>query len=282
MSAFTLINSLEKLELEFKSNGIDYTSPGFYDSEVFLQKEQENRDYLCHYASYVNNVAYTQEYLRKAEREIPFIAELLFRELVKDGRLGACIDASSVLSRILELEGFWNYTVKGSLTIKFDPNLGITTKHFWAADLVENPDIKAAHVWVVAPPFKVVDITVSRQPYQYKEQDYIPNYVCTTAGAECEINEIDLISPDYSRLLTRQGVLGNKLRHIKRGFDEFTSNFKPLLIEFSSVSLKYVQIGISAPDLPLEQITALNLSGKLGVEFYKDVIRPELFKLRAQ
>jgi hypothetical protein len=282
MKNFKQITSLKSLEQEFKKNGIDYSSAGFYDSKQFLQKEHENPDYLCHYASYVNSKTYGEGYLEKARKEIPLITELLFNELLKDGRLGACIDASSVLSRILELEGFWNYTVNGSLTIEFLSELEISTKHFWAANLIENVNIKAAHVWVVAPPFKVVDITASRQPFQNNERKHMPNFVCSSIGKDCNINEIDLISPAYSTLLTLKGFRGNKFHHIKPGFDDFTQSFKPLLIEFDEVNLKYVQIGISAPDLPLEKITALNLCGKLGIEIYKEVIKPELLKLRAQ
>jgi hypothetical protein len=35
----------------------------------------------------------------------------VWEELVKDGRLGACIDIGMILSRILEEEGFWELAV---------------------------------------------------------------------------------------------------------------------------------------------------------------------------
>ena len=155
------------LEKHFKKLNIDYNSIAFYDSNEFLKQEQKNNRFLELYANYVNEKKYSIEYIERAKKEIPLIAKILNQELKKDGRLGACIDISIVLSRILEKEGYWNYLTKGSLTIDFPIESKIETKYFWSVD---DGEFQSGHTWVVAPPFNVIDIALRQQPYKGEEQ----------------------------------------------------------------------------------------------------------------
>src|SRR6266511_5404545 len=123
------MSEYEKLSQEFARHGIDVTKPGFYDDPQFLEQEKSNPDFLDNYASFVRNRPYDGAYLVKARAEIPVIAEAVHAELVTDGRLGACVDVGMMLSRILEQEGYWNYQVKGSLTIEFPPKHVIKPKY---------------------------------------------------------------------------------------------------------------------------------------------------------
>nr|WP_281719610.1 hypothetical protein [Nitrosomonas nitrosa] len=273
--------SLIDLEREFVKRGIDFASIGFYDNPTFLKIERAQPDFLANYANYVNKRAYSPEYLQRAQKEIPFIAEILHSELVTDGRLGACVDASIGLSRILEKEGFWNYIVKGSLTIEFPTKLGIANKHFWSVDVLGENEIAAAHAWVVAPPYYVVDITVSQQPYQGSEKEHIPKFICSPKFETFEVVEIDLISPSASEIMTLEGIKGNKLIHIKKNYHDFIETFKPCLIELNGIKFKYITIGISAPDEPLEKVKTLKLSGKFPLEIYNALIKPKLGQFRA-
>jgi hypothetical protein len=272
--------SLTDLEQEFKKNSIDFSSVGFYDNPSFLKIERTQPDFLANYANYVNKRAYSAEYIQKAQKEILFIAEILHGELVTDGRMGACVDVSIALSRILEKEGFWNYIVKGSLTIEFSNNLGIANKHFWSVDVLSEREIAAAHAWVVAPPYYVVDIAVSQQPYQGSEKEHIPKLICSLEFKPFEVVEIDLISPSASAIMTLEGIKGNKLIHIKNDYHDFIKTFKPCLIELNDIKFKYTTIGISAPDEPIERVKTLNLNGKFPLEIYNDIIKPKLIKLR--
>jgi hypothetical protein len=272
--------SLVDLEREFVKSSIDFSSIGFYDDPSFLKIERAQPDFLANYANYVNKRAYPPEYIQRAQIEIPFIAEILYRELVTDGRMGACVDASIALSRILEKEGFWNYIVKGSLTIEFPTKLGIANKHFWSVDVLGERKIAAAHAWVIAPPFYVVDITVSQQPYQGSEKEHIPKFICSPEFKPFEVAEIDLISSSASAIMTLEGVKGDKLIRIKNGYHDFIKTFNPCLIELNDIKFKYTTIGISAPDEPLEKVKTLKLSGKFPLEIYNDIIKPKLVEFR--
>ncbi|WP_277017303.1 hypothetical protein [Flavobacterium lindanitolerans] len=265
------------LETEFKRLAIDFNNIGFYDSHNFLKVERHNPIFLEKYAEYVLSRAYFDEYIRKAELEIPFISSILNKELIRDGRLGACIDVSIVLSRILEKEGFWNYIPKGSLSIDFPTSSKIKTKYFWSVDV---GDFQAGHCWVVAPPFNVIDLSVKQQPYMGKEQEYIPDYVCSESKSIPKVHEIDIMSPTMSNILELKGIKKDKLNYIKDNFEQFQNTFKPIEISERGTSFKYITTAISAPDNPLETITTLKLNDKYGIELYNDLVVPELKKLR--
>ncbi|WP_179020754.1 hypothetical protein [Winogradskyella forsetii] len=272
--------SLKAADLEniFKRFHIDYKTPGFYDSQEFLFQEQRDHSFLEKYAEYINAQTYSSTYLERASGEIPFIARILNQELVKDGRLGACIDVSMVLSRILEREGFWNYTTKGSLTITFPKDSGLENKYFWTVDTGTH---SAGHSWVVAPPFTVVDLTLKQQPYSQNEQKLISDYICSTQKTETSIDELDVISPSILLDAKLQGFKGNKLKFVGTNFLNISERFPALQIEKENNFYKYVTVAISASEDPLETITTLKLSNRIGIEIYNDLILPELLKLRA-
>lgn len=271
--------SLKATDLEniFKRFNIDYKKPGFYDSQEFLFQEQRDYSFLEKYAEYVNVKDYSTNYLERANFEIPFIAQLLHQELIKDGRLGACVDVSMVLSRILEREGFWNYTTKGSLTITFPKNSGLEKKYFWTVD---NGEHSAGHSWVVAPPFMVIDLTLKQQPYKQNEQKLISDYICSTQKTETSIDELDVISPSILLDAELQGLKGNKLKFVGTNFLNISERFPALQIEKENNFYKYITVAISASENPLETITTLKLSNRIGIEIYNDLILPELLKVR--
>jgi len=261
----------------FEALNIDYSKIGFYDSQEFREIEEHIPSFLEKYAEYIKVKTYSKDYLKKASLEIPFIAHLLNEEIIRDGRLGACIDASMVLTRILEKEGYWNYLTKGSLTIMYPKNSNIKTDYFW---FVDDPKIKTGHSWVVAPPFTVIDITTRQQVFKGGQEKYIPKLICSTSKKTTKIYEIDLISPVASAFCDFQGIKTNKLNLIRNDFKEFIKIFPPYEIVENQLILKYVTVATSAPAEPLEEITSLKLRGKFGYEIYNEIIKPKLSELR--
>ncbi|HHV86869.1 MAG TPA: hypothetical protein GXX42_13840 [Petrimonas sp.] len=267
---------MNRLETEFTTAGIDFSKVGFYDDPNFLICEQRNHRYLETYAEYVLTKKYAPEYIERAKKEIPFIANLLNEELIKDGRLGACIDISIGLSRILEQEGFWNYIPKGSLTIDFPAATKIQKKFFYTANF---GNFDAGHVWVVAPPFTVIDLSVKQQPYQDKAAEYLPNFICSTSEIGTKANDSDIISPEGIVYMKMHGI-NNGMNHIKPDWKEFLVKFKSIEVKENNVVLKYITTGISAPDMPIEKVETLRVSGRITIEIYNDIIIPKLKEFR--
>ncbi|MBN3527214.1 hypothetical protein [Paenibacillus apiarius] len=59
-----------------------------------------------------------------------------------DGAKGTCVNISMMLSIVLEQEGFWNFYVKGALTIEFPSRAKIRSKYYWP---VERGQFSATH-----------------------------------------------------------------------------------------------------------------------------------------
>lgn len=269
---------MTEIEQIYNDLNIDYSKIGFYDSPEFMAIEKSIPSFLESYAKFVLERNYSKEYIAKAQSEIPFITRILNEELKKDGRLGACIDMSIALSRILEKEGYWNYITKGSLTINFAKKLGINPKYFWSIDF---GDFQAGHSWIVAPPFSVVDSSLGQQPFKEGENKYLADFICSQSDRTESIKEIDVMSPDASRFLDINGIKENRLEACKPNMNSFLKIFKPIVHkENEDFSLKYVTTAISAPDQPLEKVGTLKLSGKLAVEIYNELIIPKLKERR--
>lgn len=272
-------NPFDIISSDFLGNGIDVSEPGFYDHPAFISVEKKYPKYLNNYARYVQTQNYSSEYLDRAKKEIPFIAKVLHEELVKDGRLGACIDISMVLSRILEMEGYWNYIVKGALTLIFQPDSGIRTKHYWPIDFT---NAQAGHVWVAAPPFNIIDITIKQQPFHEGEERFLPDYVIEEGYDIATVEFNDIFSPEARLYLRKsQGIIESKL--IPYGAPEAAkviNVFKPYYIQQASVKMKYITVAISAPDSPLKNMKNLCLLGRYGDSIYKEIIIPSLKEFR--
>lgn len=266
------------LEAFFAERGIDYRPIAFYDSQKFLFHERQDGRFLEKYGQYVNERYYDREYILRARAEIPWIARILNDELKKDGRLGACVDISIGLNRILEREGFWNYIVKGSTTIHLPEVAGLPPKYFWSYDIGE---FAAPHSWVFAPPFSVIDLSIKQQKYSDKTADYLPDFICSDSTQTANADEDDLISPEIRRRMELEGI-EDKILYLRPYWHEFSSRFTPVLISENEVSIKYSPIGVAAADNPLEKVTTLQLSGRYAIEIYEDIIKPKLAEFRSR
>ena len=219
---------IDRLTADFTANGIPIDKPGFYDHPQFIAIEKSFPIYLNNYARFVQQRSYDGFYLDRARREIPIIANALHRELLSDGRQGACVDASAALSRILEKEGYWNFVVKGSLTITFASTSRIPNRYFWSVD---QGDFVAGHAWVFAPPFKVLDITIRQQGHTRHEREYLPDSVLAESPSRSKPAVADIISPTLRSHLRGAGVLEkNQLKYVNPRMSLFLDTFDTYLI----------------------------------------------------
>jgi hypothetical protein len=267
-------SSIEKIISDFKKNNIDTSKPGFYDEPNFLKVEQSNPEYLNNYARFVQETCYSSEYLDEARKVIPLIVNELHKELLRDGRRGACIDLSMVLSRILEREGFWNYIVKGSLTVSFPNNSGIGDRFFWSID---HGEFSAGHAWVVAPPFGVIDLTIKQQERDSNESKYFPEFIMSEALAADAAKVEDIISPEVRQHLQSQGLTSsNMIRRVNPVLDKVLTTFKSGTVMHNNTRFKYIPVALGAPDCPLENMNGISNEGMSAIKMYTDLVKPRL------
>jgi len=264
----------EELKKEFQSKAIPIDKVDFFDHPNFLRAEQQDASYLVKFAKFVAEQTYSEEYLQKAEKIIKDVCLILSSELIENGREGACADMAGILSRTLECKGIWSCCINGSTTIEFPKSSGEETTYFWAVD---NTDVAAAHAWVFAPPFSIIDITLKQQPYTGKKKQYIPEIILVK-DAERATSEIeDIISPEVVLQMKMQGtprgrMLGEGASQLKL----IQGSIPAKVVTIDGTSFKYSPVAIFATDGSLPNIKTMQFSGLSPFQTYEQKIEKQV------
>ena len=265
--------TFEELSSDLRSHGVSIDIPGFCDSDAFLRVEQSlHPEYLNNYAAFVSRQNYDADYLAHAATTIQTVASVLHAELVDHGRLGACVDISGILGRMLEREGVWSCSIKGSLTITFPAASALETKYFWSIDKGE---FSAAHAWVFAPPFTVIDITVKQQNFSSAEQHYLPETVFSRSTTPTDVEANDYISPIVRRAMSARGIpADHQLLHCLPHFPDIFNCFPAITQQGAKGSrLKYSPSAVHAPDGTFEEMSNMTFNGLTPDELYIEKVR---------
>lgn len=253
--------------------GINTETPGFYDDPIFIKFEKQNPYFLNEYNYFVTDKQYDTNYLSQAKHKINTIIKILFDELKKTNRKGACIDISTILMKILEKENIWCCQFGGCLTQKFPKKTGIQTNYFYLID--NSRSFSTPHAWIYAPPYKVIDLSISLQAYTQNEEKYLPPYVVEGTVTAGTITAKDIVNPKYANLYnaTEDDILFGFMQH-KPEMQEFVMKYSPFKIDYKNVSLNYIPVGAGAGSSELENITSINFSGMTPYELYINKIKP--------
>jgi hypothetical protein len=265
--------TFESIRAGFLRRGIPVEKPGFYDHPAFLAFKAEDPEAMAAYARYVLDQPYTPEYLAFAENTIRIVSDILYRELLLDGRLGACIDTSMVMARVLDRLGVWNYMVNGAVTTVYPEESGLTNGYYWP---VHQSEAQAGHAWVCAPPFSVVDMTIGRQPQDFHPHDYVPDYVYSKERADFPVYIDDICSEAVRAEMAVRGVpidLEGLFREHPR-LKEFFATFKGTLYSHNGALYEYIPFEILTSAGPLESLTDLCLNGRYGLQLWEEKIAP--------
>lgn len=268
----------ESISNDFITNKIESNQIGFYNHPNFIKIEEKYPEYLNNYARFVQENIYSEQYLEKARREIPIIVDSLYNELALDERKGACVDIANILSKILEKEGYWNFLIKGSLTIQFPKKSRIDDRYFWSVD---TNDVVAGHAWVYAPPFKIIDITVKQQEYSNEEFKYLPKLVVSEKYTPVNFSLEDIVSPTVRNYLFNRGIPKEKqLMEINPIMIDFINTFESLEVINNETKLKYIPVACGVADCEIEDMQGFSNDSKSANEIYINVVLPELVKYR--
>lgn len=273
MSSIVLPGDFKKLRSLLRKRGIQTDAPGFYNQAAFMQEEGKDPAFLELYGAFVRLRPRSETYETHVRSIVPRMVAVVADEIRRDGQKGVCIDASMMLIKMLELQEIWCYGVNGALTIE-SPELASPT-HFWPLDVIP----VAGHVWIVAPPFEVVDVSLGCQAYSRGEDRFLPPYILAETGKRVVCSAEDYCSSDVLRRAREQyGPLPKDIHlrldpHLKRRGDYFPS----YEIESGAATLRYCAGGVSVSDAPdLHAITNRRWNGMLAGELYDRVISPSL------
>ncbi|AZC39401.1 hypothetical protein [Pseudomonas chlororaphis] len=262
----------QQLERLFQKDGIDFGTPGFYDEPNFLKNEQRDPRYLENYARYVEARSYEADYLTEAKRKIDIAVQVLFAAVKKDGRLGACVDVSGMLGRMLDRLGIWNYVATTTLTIEFPVSADRPPQHFWTFDV---GSFTAAHAIVVAPPFCVVDVTAALQAYERPVLNFLPNFIVSETFTSASWKPEDLMNHQMLRSIPLQ--FGNFDTFLKRTNPQMLSVMKALparQVSHGETTLKYVIVAVGGTIEPLEGVVGYKPCGRTALTIFDQDILP--------
>ncbi len=265
------------LEAEFMSLGIDYTQPGFCDSNEFLRVEQDNPRILELYAAYIEARSYSDEYLTDARNKIEVVANAVSAAVEADGRLGACIDSSMIIGRMLDKLGVWNYVSKACMTIRYPDGSALKPSYFFGID---TGNFSAPHAIVVAPPFYVIDVTAKYQQYTANQTDYIPAKVLVDDFHEGAWGYEDLASPAIRNLAAMQRMSLQEYVQHRHGNMLEVSRLLPARVAPSMTAdhatITYINVAIGACIELLEGITGYQPCGRSALKIFEEDVLTKL------
>jgi hypothetical protein len=269
------MDKIAQLEKRFADLSIDYSKPEFYNNPKFVAHEQRNPEFLWEYTDYVVSREYPAEYVEKAEIAVPKIVGYLYEELVKDGRLGACLDVSLAASKILEKYGFWNTIQTGSFTAELPDAPRRKIRH-WPEFMVPGEKSKVGHAWLVAPPFKHIDLAVSRQEQNEDMRPFVSPYVIAKEIGGVEgVSFDDMVDPDLKNLWLRQTGTLPSIQDIMKHNENvarYMTRFRPFSVKDGRSMLKYFPCRPTAALEKFEDHTGHCFSGRRTPKVFSDMI----------
>ena len=252
---------------------IDLTRPGFYDEPAFVEAEKADPRLLNAYAAHVRELPLDEGYLRYARDRVTESSAFLFEKLKQDGRKGACVDVSQVLMRFLERQGVWSYMVKGAVTLIF-PDSTIPEYHFYW-ETGQRSNAVAPHMWLTAPPFKIVDLTLGLQEYEHGEGRFLGEPFVLDSPATTRVQLTDLVHPDVVDEM-RVGLRRKPLLADVPRYSDLLTRMKALgmwQVERPGVVVKYFGYAVSAPDGEFENAANLILGSKRPFELWTEFVK---------
>lgn len=258
----------------FRKARIDYSKPGFYDEPAFIENEKRNPSFLEIYADYIDSMSFCSDYLEKAKITTLEIIGFVYNKLLLDGLKGACLDVCNIISRFMEKEGIWNYVVKGGSTISFDRNTGLNTTYCAPIMTYDNPAV-VGHAWIVVPPFRVVDITFSRQHYTRGEEKYLQGFIAEENVNKATLKVKDLMDMDAINFFfnkNRRLPTIQDIEILSPGLLSVIEKYGIFTVKLSQATIKYISCGISFCEAQLEGVKNIKLCGKSPIELHKEFL----------
>jgi len=237
----------------FESIGCDVSKPGFHNSREFIAQEACNPGLLERYAEFV-----LEKKQYKQSDIIAEVAQFIFEELGQSGVLGACVDASSLLSEVLSKLGIWSFCAKGGTSIRFSDGRSPIRM---APIFPQGSRAMTGHAWVVAPPFHIVDVSLPFQPYEEDVKGKIPRAPVLSRDADIvPVEMIDLVDPLVERDVLRDGglraVIPSEWWEVMNKIPGRRTDLSP------EAEVRYIAIDVFAMDIPLERWHNINWRGQ--------------------
>ena len=265
---------IEQLEQKFAALGLDTSKLEFYNAPGFLNEERCHPELLWDYEEFVIKRKYPPEYEARARQAIPKILDHLFNELVRDGRLGACLDVCLSACKILERYGFWNIVQTGSFTSVL-PDAPTRKIRYWPEFAPQGSKASVGHAWLIAPPFKLIDLTLTRHEQNEDMRTMLPSYIIATEVGQVEgVSFEDMVDIDLKAQWTRQKLPIPSIHELMKHNEPVSrhlTRFHPFSVTHGTATLKYFPVRPTLPEEKFEDQKAHCWSGRQTSEMFRDL-----------
>ncbi len=264
------------IEKEFKRLRIDTTQFGFYDQPAFLKQEERDSAFLNEYARWVSfrprNPAYEERGALCRAQARPDRGD----RLKADGSTRNCGGASGMLTPILNRLGVWSFGLAGSTILEM-PSENIT-RSLYAYNRQDFPGAETGHVWVVAPPYAIVDATIALQPWTAAAiRAAVPNFLAIEDGMQkIDPTVDDIISDEAQPYFAHQlGVRPNPNLHnqVIPELRDFNQDFPAHLLHLGDLCVKYCPTAVRVSDEPLEEIMSSGFP-RSAIQIWLQAVEP--------
>lgn len=133
-------------------------------------------------------------------------------------------------------------------------------------------------LWVCAPPYSIIDLTIHQQPFEGDRLKHLPPFVLSESVERYSPTIVDICSPEVVSNLQRRGapLTNETLYQIQPNLRGIFQPFPATVERHNSTILNYTPFPITASDRPLEEITSLRVRGRTGYEIYQQRLKPIL------
>lgn len=234
------------LDQDWNSLGIRRLEPGFYDDPSFIAAEQDGRpDLLVEYARYVTTKRYDPDYISGVRQLIGLFASFLAPFIASATAPGSCMFVSQMVSRILDEHGIWNYVVAGGTLVTPLP-VGVLPPIPFVPEEDRENHIFRGHAWVVAPPFRIVDLTIEAQAYPAEYRKHVKGPVLEESPRPL----VRRLSPDHNFP------------------DAFTQELHGAMVTLPTAVYEYAPCAIRPSIEPLERMPLPDFAGQKPADIY--------------
>lgn len=263
--------AFQRLDAKLIAAGIDTSKFGFYDQASSMPA----KDLREAYARWVQLRPRDEAYDAHVRSVVPKLCERIIAAFEADNWHGGCVEASSMMSRMLDRLGVWSFSMLGSTT--FDVPSQSLCCGFYRHDFQDFQDAVLGHAWVVAPPYIVVDATVALQQWGGDPiTRYLPPFVAVETARQIDPHVSDVVSWRMRcHFDSMDGHLDEQL-HLRLQPDllKFGLDFPAVEIEDDALKVRYVAVQIFMSDGPLETINTDGEMGRSGGQIWETDVKP--------
>jgi hypothetical protein len=234
-----------------------------YDDTDFLRAAQKDPALWLDYAREAEQRGAAPAAQAHARRVLDAVLPRLADLFEEDGSKGDCLNRSLLLHRLLESAGVWCWVTQGGMTAEFPREWSLPPIGYRPLSL-EHP---LAHCWVVAPPFRVVDLSLRHQHGDGRAERRMPAFLYVEEVEPIGLSLLDVADASVLK------ITGNVAP--PPALRDFNREFPACRFLRNRIRFRYVPTAVAIPSPPLDQWTQ-RFAGRSPREIFHQFVAPAL------